>query len=412
MFLPLDNLYDWINQLIPSTLIYRFLPHGSRKLEDLNLVADVCADLDTKNTSVVICHDQEPLDFDRYVLEPNQLRDLCVSTWPQLPEYQLRRNNNDLYWEFLSKKNLGAVCLCVYTQADQFILLHSELRSPEIVKYRENGFVTSYWWSHGMIARDWYRFAQHDRRLVPQLNHQYQFDFNIYCRAWSGSREYRLKFLELLQQQELVSNCRISFDQHDQGQHYSQHSYNNPKFQVDHLNTIPVLDTVPSSASATYDHQHYSDCAVDVVLETLFDDERLHLTEKILRPIACGKPFLLAGTQHSLDYLKSYGFQTFSDYWDESYDNIADPVERLHAITDVMKTITKSKKLWAAIRNVCNYNQNYFFSDQFARKLSAELVNNLTDAQIEIRRNHQHGKDFAYIQSITDVEIKKQLLGQ
>jgi hypothetical protein len=46
------------------------------------------------------------------------------------------------------------------------------------------------------------------------------------------------------------------------------------------------------------------------------------LTEKALRPIACGQPFILAATPGSLQYLRSYGFKTFSGYIDETYDTI------------------------------------------------------------------------------------------
>jgi hypothetical protein len=47
------------------------------------------------------------------------------------------------------------------------------------------------------------------------------------------------------------------------------------------------------------------------VAETVFDT-RIHLTEKTLRPIACGHPFILAAGPGSLKYLQTYGFRTFS----------------------------------------------------------------------------------------------------
>ena len=68
------------------------------------------------------------------------------------------------------------------------------------------------------------------------------------------------------------------------------------------------------------------------MLETLFDDTRLHLTEKSLRPIACGRPFILATAPGSLAYLRSYGFKTFDRYIDETYDTITNSFERLEAI--------------------------------------------------------------------------------
>ena len=77
------------------------------------------------------------------------------------------------------------------------------------------------------------------------------------------------------------------------------------------------------------------------MLETLFDDDRLQLTEKSLRPIACGQPFILAATHGSLQYLQNYGFKTFNDVFDESYDQIEDPVKRLKAIVALMVQISQ-----------------------------------------------------------------------
>ena len=52
-----------------------------------------------------------------------------------------------------------------------------------------------------------------------------------------------------------------------------------------------------SLASADFDIEDYNNTDIEVVLETLFDDTRWHLTEKALRPIACGQPFMFAATQ-------------------------------------------------------------------------------------------------------------------
>ena len=77
------------------------------------------------------------------------------------------------------------------------------------------------------------------------------------------------------------------------------------------------------------------------MLETLFDDTRWHLTEKSLRPSACGKPFMLAATAGSLQYLRSYGFKTFSGLIDESYDLIVEPHLRLQSIAQEMQRISQ-----------------------------------------------------------------------
>ena len=69
MSVPLDRLYNHLDGLCNhDILIYRFYPHGSKKLTDLIPLSDV-KDRDwihqIKNPGA-ICHDQEPLFFDQY----------------------------------------------------------------------------------------------------------------------------------------------------------------------------------------------------------------------------------------------------------------------------------------------------------------------------------------------------------
>ena len=59
----------------------------------------------------------------------------------------------------------------------------------------------------------------------------------------------------------------------------------------------------------------------NVVSETVFYHNKLHLTEKIFKPIVSKQPFMLLAAPGNLKYLKSYGFKTFDHLWSEDYDN-------------------------------------------------------------------------------------------
>jgi hypothetical protein len=57
-----------------------------------------------------------------------------------------------------------------------------------------------------------------------------------------------------------------------------------------------------------------------------------HLSEKTLKNLYIGKPFLLMGGVESLKKLRSYGFKTFSPWIDESYDTVSNIHQRLELI--------------------------------------------------------------------------------
>jgi hypothetical protein len=207
-------------------------------------------------------------------------------------------------------------------------------------------------------------------------------DFNIYARAWTGSREYRLRLLAMIT--DIAHHCRVTFSSCDADIHYQKYRFVNKKFDINRTDLVNFYgdSEITSTASATYSAEHYQQCAIDVVMETLFDDSRLHLTEKILRPIACGKPFILAGTWGSLAYLRNYGFQTFGHLIDESYDTVQDPVRRLQAIARAMRDIARMpaarrQKLYQAMQTVADHNRQHFFSDDFAKQLNDEYLANM-----------------------------------
>jgi hypothetical protein len=221
----------------------------------------------------------------------------------------------------------------------------------------------------------------------------------VYNRAWSGTREYRLRFAELLVQHNLQDICQTSLNpvEPELGIRYDCHEFKNPVWcPRTVIEDYFSINKTPSHYSADFDVDDYNATDIEVVLETLFDDARQHLTEKSLRPIALGQPFILASTAGSLEYLRSYGFKTFGNVWDESYDNIKNPEQRLVAIVDLMKQIvnweatTREKKLIEA-QAIANHNREHFFSQEFFNLITGELTANLTTAlvDVEFTKNYQ-----------------------
>jgi len=403
MFVPLDVLYNFLDQFINNdTLIYRFYPHGSKKLSDISMLRHyprLQGWRSTLESIPMIMHDQEPLNFDLYDnIDTDEIRLLLKKTHPvfnNLEKYGLV----DHIINMCSDKNLYATVYGGFL-TNKWLLCHSEKNSKELVKYESLDAVGVYWWSHAMIARDWYRYACLDKRLDYSCQ-DFTKDFNVYNRAWQGTREYRLKFAEMVIQHNLLPCVSISMAEYDNGSCYQSHIFKNHKFVIDTDLSILKSNQNDSSASAMYCYEDYVQSAIDVVLETLFDDTRLHLTEKILRPIACGKPFILVSTPGSLAYLRDYGFKTFGEYIDESYDNISDPLDRLKSIVSLMENISNASKrqkidLYRQLHLIAEQNKKWFWSDEFAQKIIEEFQENYQKSHARCKESQDGRKWLDY----------------
>jgi hypothetical protein len=415
MYIPLDQIYNYLGEIIdPDILIYRFLPHGSKNLEDLSLLKyHDRPPRELRELPVLIMHDQEPLNFDFY----NQayLRE-HMTHWLQtrkIPNLDQCMSIPELA-NFLTSRNLNFVAAVgqSWVLYDNNIIVHSEMNSVEVDKYEQSGLHGLYWWSHAMIARDWYRYAAVDPQLY-NLPDTYAIDFNIYNRAWLGTREYRLLFADLIIEHNLAASSNIKFNPQDVDGHYLNHQFKNPRFRPTHdLTQLPIND-YGATASADYSSKDYQTAWFDVVLETLFDDSRQHLTEKILRPIACGKPFILVGTAGCLKYLHSYGFKTFDGIIDESYDSVIDPVERMKQIIQCMSDIQswsqqRKQQAQLEIQKITAHNRDRFFSQEFVDQVLQEFVNNFKTAKSKCDQ-HKHGQSILTMRRLAAQDPKMKL---
>jgi hypothetical protein len=407
MSVPLDRLYNFLYDDVTSCddlVIYQFLPHGSRKLEDL---VDMTSKISQRTwvkgmtTPCMILHDQEPLMYHLY-------------TKKDFKKY-LEQNRHKLYpralIEVVSKLHLRACVHATTNVYDQTLLCHSEQNSQDLDLYQQHGFIGVYYWSHALIARDWYRYARLDPKLTANFGN-ITHDFLIYNRAWAGTREYRLAFSEMLANNDLISCCRTTFSAVDNQQHYTQHAFANPDLAISRrdLHEVYTPNTHDAAASADYNNEDYATTGIEVALETLFDDRRLHLTEKTLRPIACGRPFILAATQGSLQYLKQYGFQTFDGIIDETYDTIADPRERLTAIVQEIKRISllsrdQKKLLWEKLYAIAEHNKTLFFSDEWHDRIVQEFQTNFAAARNQLTVSGKYQDQLDQLATINDPEM-------
>jgi hypothetical protein len=89
--------------------------------------------------------------------------------------------------------------------------------------------------------------------------------------------------------------------------------------------------------------------------------------------------------------LRSYGFETFDQCWDESYDTIVDPLQRLEAVIELMKNY-KNYDI-AQARAVAQRNRQQFFSENFWQQVVSEFETNFAGA-IESMEQSRSGAYF------------------
>ena len=397
MSVPLDRLYHYLSGIVNHDLvIYRWTPPGSRKLEDLMPLIGL-PDSQMLALPIMICHDQEPLSWNSYSREEikTQIKK-TYSTYSFVTSATI---------DYIADQYLRSITVCL-NQYDRTLLLHSEQHSTQVDAFTQNGFVPVYFWSHAVIAQDWFRYAKVDPMLTLDVK-KIQKDFLIYNRAWSGTREYRLFFAECIARHNLIHCSNANFSMLDNNIDYRQHQFVNKNLQISNfeLHKCFKSNTADSSSSADYDNLDYSTAGIEIVLETLFDDGRWHLTEKSLRPIAVGKPFMLAATSGSLQYLQSYGFETFSGLIDESYDLIVEPHLRLQAIVKEMHRInqlstTEKYRLYTDLDAICQRNKQHFFNG-FVDQVITEYKTNL-DCAMEIMQQDCTGKHLTEIKKLLE----------
>jgi hypothetical protein len=106
----------------------------------------------------------------------------------------------------------------------------------------------------------------------------------------------------------------------------------------------------------------YRDTYFSVITETVFGESNHSFrTEKIVKPLAIGHPWLVAANRGYYRDLRNLGFQTFGHAIDESFDLIDSPQDRINRIVAVVDDLCRQDlaSFLDSCYNVCKYNQQH-----------------------------------------------------
>lgn len=143
-------------------------------------------------------------------------------------------------------------------------------------------------------------------------------------------------------------------------------NFYNSKLPIE-LDTFETDNKFYFRTTNTFKKELFLNSCINIVTETSCFFNELFISEKILKPILNYQPFIVLGPYQYLRELKKYGFKTFSEVWDESYDEIINPYERIPAVISLInnlnkKTIQEFNEIYQKIKNICIYNRELFDS--------------------------------------------------
>lgn len=259
-----------------------------------------------------------------------------------------------------------------------------------------------YYFFHGFAALDWYRgfYALNYNKSIVR---HYNYDFISFNRIIANDRSYRIYFVSLLKEYGLLPHGLVSFGVTDNLFDSWQDETANPISKLSekaklhaeqHLVDVNKLvidySEIHGSASAnilrTIDRIDFNNDTLNVdsfwhiVTETVFYYDKLHLTEKIFKPIASKQPFMLLAAPGNLAYLKYYGFKTFDSVIDESYDLIEDNDLRTEAVVRQLHwycNLTPNEKtdIIKQLEPIIQHNFDHFYGE-FKHIIAQELLDN------------------------------------
>jgi hypothetical protein len=359
----IDEIYNhtfwpYIRKYIPNTRLFFCDPPGSTVPDSLKNFG-----LSKQDTNFIYCHDQEPIysDIHQSLFDSVAIRNLDLN-------YTAGPVHSAIVVSELNSQPVKEVC-------DQY------------------GWRQYYYFFHGWAALDWYRGYNRTCLMPPLDQRQIKYSFISPNRLIGGRRDHRVLLMYHLLKRE-ISTGLISFPYQCPQEHVSvtdiartyKDRYNDIIVKLKSANfpwNMPNETGHPMHSCWLSLFEENAASLVHVITETSYFGHKLHLTEKTFKPICLQMPFVLVSNAGSLRYLKKYGFRTFGDIWDESYDSELDDFIRLEKIADLLKSFdgmstSMLQEIQQACRSIVQHNFNHFYNGGFERILWSEFSSMLT----------------------------------
>lgn len=198
-------------------------------------------------------------------------------------------------------------------------------------------------------------------RFCFYLDKNYKFEYpknNIFCSTIGNVRTVRDKVVDAVIKNVEYKNYILRYSGENLGA-LSDHLdvMNFVKGEFDPY--TPMLPEYDHNVSQTLPIEMYNNCYFNLVVETdIMQKDSFFITEKTMKAIITGIPFVIISTPFFLKNLQSLGFRTYNTLWDESYDNETGPYTRIDKIAHLLNQLGSFD--WQASRfqlqEIANHN--------------------------------------------------------
>ena len=250
---------------------------------------------------------------------------------------------------------------CLTIKDLPLIVLHSEYGSKDIKKLNNMGYLDVHWFAHAYLCSEFYFKHYYKLEIVKNYRARpIKYPWICTNRLIDGPRKYRLDFLNCIDTSKGMYSLlnKDPYTNRTLEEIYPDNKVKSNSFDTheNHSAEIKIDELTPWNTSFLH-----------VVSETVWQ-EKIHFTEKVFKPIVLHQPFVVLQAPGSLAYLRSYGFKTFGAWWDESYDTIEDPTERMQAIADIVnsigaKSLEEIETMRMEMASVLEHNFRHFYEN-------------------------------------------------
>lgn len=256
------------------------------------------------------------------------------------------------YHDINSIKQSTSSVILVDLFGEGFHISHCFLHYPKNKRYI---FFTNGWWDKNQFDFNldyelihWFYYLYHYIKHATDSNtidfyqdRNYYFDIDkefIFSATIGIQKPWRNQFVNILQTQLNFDNYILNYNGKELGKSSREVDLNLDFNEFDPLKNIFQYYTISSSIPIGL----YNKSKLLLVAETcMYEHNEFHLTEKTVKALLTGIPFIICGSYKFLEHLRSLGFKTFNDIWSEEYDNISDTEKRMLAISDLLNQISQ-----------------------------------------------------------------------